>query len=119
VLDHVTIRVADYERSKRFYSTVLAPLGIELGWSDDGQRAAEWGDFSIAADGGTLSRNVHVAFAAPDNATVDAFWQAGVDAGFASNGEPGERSIYHAGYYGAYLLDPDGNNVEAVCHNRP
>jgi catechol 2,3-dioxygenase-like lactoylglutathione lyase family enzyme len=118
VLDHVTIRVADYERSKRFYSTVLAPLGIGLGFADDEHRFAEWGDFSVIADGQPLSANVHVAFAAPDNGSVDAFWRAGVDAGYPSNGEPGERDRYHPGYYGAYLLDPDGNNVEAVCHNR-
>ena len=93
MFDHVTIRVADFERSKRFYSTVLAALGVELGWEDGELRMAEWGDFSIAADGKPLSQNVHVAFAAPDNATVDAFWRAGVDAGYASNGEPGERAL--------------------------
>jgi catechol 2,3-dioxygenase-like lactoylglutathione lyase family enzyme len=114
----VTIRVADFEASKRFYSTVLAPLGVSLGYCDDAKRFAEWGDFSIAADGRPLSRDVHVAFAAPDNAAVDAFWRAGTDAGYADNGAPGERPEYHAGYYAAYLLDPDGNNLEAVCHNR-
>jgi catechol 2,3-dioxygenase-like lactoylglutathione lyase family enzyme len=118
VFDHVTIRVADYEASRRFYTVVLAPLGIELDHADDDLRFAEWGDFSIAADGEPLSRNVHVAFSAADNANVDAFWRAGVEAGFGSNGAPGERAQYHAGYYAAYLLDPDGNNVEAVCHNR-
>ena len=59
---------------------------------------------------------LHLAFGAGTNAGVDAFWRAGVDAGFASNGEPGERAIYHEGYQGAYLLDPNGNNIEAVCH---
>jgi catechol 2,3-dioxygenase-like lactoylglutathione lyase family enzyme len=120
VFDHVTIRVADFEHSRRFYATVLAPLDFALGYSDDARRFAEWGDFSImvVADGRPLTQNVHVAFAAVNNAAVDAFWHAGVDAGYTSNGEPGERPQYHAGYYGAFLLDPDGNNVEAVCHNR-
>jgi catechol 2,3-dioxygenase-like lactoylglutathione lyase family enzyme len=120
VLDHVTLRVSDFERSHHFYTTVLAPLGFEAGYTNHERGFAEWGDFSImlVADGRPLSQNVHVGFAAADNAAVDAFWQAGVDAGYASNGEPGERPQYHAGYYGAFLLDPDGNNVEAVCHNR-
>ena len=118
MFDHVTIRVTDFEASKRFYSTVLAPLGASLGFFDDEKRIAAWGDFSIAADGKPVSRNVHVAFAARDNAEVDAFWRAGRDAGYADNGAPGERPVYHAGYYGAFLLDPDGNNVEAVCHHR-
>jgi len=120
VFDHVTIRVADFESSRRFYATVLAPLGFASGYADEARQFAEWGDFSImvVADGEPLTKNVHVAFAAADNATVDAFWRAGVEAGYTSNGEPGERARYHAGYYGAFLLDPDGNNVEAVCHNR-
>jgi catechol 2,3-dioxygenase-like lactoylglutathione lyase family enzyme len=118
MFDHVTIRVTDFEASKRFYSTVLAPLGASLGFYDDQKRIAEWGDFSIAADGKPVAQNVHVAFAARDNTAVDAFWQAGIDAGYVDNGAPGERGVYHAGYYGAFLLDPDGNNIEAVCHNR-
>ncbi len=116
MFDHVTIRVADFEASKRFYSTVLAPLGISL--DHEHEHFAEWGDFSIAADGKPLSQNVHVAFASLDNATVDAFWRAGIDGGWVDNGAPGERPRYHPGYYAAFLLDPDGNNIEAVCHNR-
>ena len=110
----MTIRVADIEASRRFYATVLAPLGITHFHEDE--RFTEWDDFSIAADGKPLSRDVHLAFAALDNATVDAFWRVGVDAGYTDNGAPGERPRYHAGYYAAYLLDPDGNNIEAVCH---
>ena len=116
-IDHVTLRVSDFAASRRFYSTVLAPLGSELGWDDD-DRLAEWGDFSIAHDGKPVARNVHVAFAAASRAQVEAFHRAGVDAGFRDNGAPGERPAYHAGYYGAFLLDPDGNNVEAVFHDR-
>lgn len=97
---------------------MLAPLGASLGFYDDQKQIAEWGDFSIAADGKPVAQNLHVAFAARDNAAVDAFWQAGVDAGYVDNGAPGERPVYHAGYHAAFLLDPDGNNVEAVCHNR-
>jgi catechol 2,3-dioxygenase-like lactoylglutathione lyase family enzyme len=100
----------------RFYTTVLAPLGTTLSHEHEG--FAEWGDFSIAADRKPVSRNVHVAFAARNNAEVDAFWRAGRDAGYADNGAPGERHVYHTGYYAAYLLDPDGNNIEVVCHNR-
>jgi catechol 2,3-dioxygenase-like lactoylglutathione lyase family enzyme len=118
MFDHVTIRVTDFEASKRFYSTVLTPLGVSLRFYDEEKRIAAWDDFLIAADGKPVARNVHMAFAAPDNAAVDAFWQAGIDAGYADNGAPGERLVYHAGYYGAFLFDPDGNNIEAVCHNR-
>jgi catechol 2,3-dioxygenase-like lactoylglutathione lyase family enzyme len=118
VFDHVTIRVADFEASKRFYATVLAPLGLSLGFYDAEKRIAEWGDFAIVDDGKPVAQNVHAAFAAKDNETVEAFWQAGIDAGYVDNGAPGERPRYHAGYYAAFLLDPDGNNIEAVCHNR-
>jgi catechol 2,3-dioxygenase-like lactoylglutathione lyase family enzyme len=118
VFDHVTLRVADFAASKRFYSTVLAPLGFTLDHEDPEEWFAEWGDFSIAADGKPLTHGAHVAFHASENAKVDAFWRAGTEAGYADNGPPGERPEYHGGYYAAYLLDPDGNNVEAVCHNR-
>ena len=118
MIDHVTIRVSDFAASKAFYSTVLAPLGHELAWEDAEKRLAEWGDFSIAEDGKPLTEHLHVAFAARDNATVDEFHRVAVAAGYESNGPPGERPVYHAGYYGAFVLDPDGNNVEAVCHNR-
>ena len=120
MIDHITIRVSDFEASRRFYSIVLAPLGHELGWESAEPRSAEWGDFSVmlVADDKPLTRDVHVAFAARDRAEVEAFWRAGVEAGYRDNGAPGERPVYHAGYYGAFLLDPDGNNVEAVFHDR-
>ncbi len=121
MIDHVTLRVTDYEASKRFYDTVLAPLGHAPGYASDDAEFAEWGDFSIiiVSDGAPVSRNVHVAFAAAGRAEVDAFHAAGVAAGYTDNGPPGERAHYHPGYYGAFLLDPDGNNVEAVFHDRP
>lgn len=118
MLDHVTIRVSDFEASKRFYSTVLAPLGITLDHESAEQRFAEWGDFSISADGGPLTRELHVAFGAPSREVVDEFHRAALEAGYRDNGAPGERPRYHAGYYGAYVLDPAGNNVEAVFHDR-
>jgi catechol 2,3-dioxygenase-like lactoylglutathione lyase family enzyme len=118
MIDHVTIRVADFEESKAFYSCVLAPLGHDLAWEDPEKRLAEWGDFSIGQDGKPLTRDLHVAFAAKSRDEVDAFHQAAMEAGYRDNGAPGERPIYHEGYYGAFVLDPDGNNVEAVFHDR-
>ncbi|HYZ18547.1 MAG TPA: VOC family protein [Gaiellaceae bacterium] len=118
MIDHVTLRVSDFEASKAFYSTVLAPLGHELAWEDAEEGLAEWGDFSIAADGRPLTRNVHVAFVAKNREEVDAFHRAAIEAGHRDNGPPGERPQYHPGYYGAFVLDPDGNNVEAVFHDR-
>jgi catechol 2,3-dioxygenase-like lactoylglutathione lyase family enzyme len=118
VIDHITLRVSDFHASKAFYTTVLAPLGHELGWGDEEKKLAEWGDFSIAQDGKPLSENVHVAFAAKNRQEVDAFHAAAMEAGYLDNGAPGERPIYHEGYYGAFVLDPDGNNVEAVFHDR-
>jgi len=118
VIDHVTLRVSNFEASKAFYTRVLAPLGHELGWEDVERKGAEWGDFSIAEDGGPLSENVHIAFAAASREEVDAFHRTAVEAGYRDNGAPGERTVYHEGYYGAYVLDPDGNNVEAVFHDR-
>jgi catechol 2,3-dioxygenase-like lactoylglutathione lyase family enzyme len=106
VFDHVTIRTSDRAASERFYDTVLAVFDLPR---SDG----EWGDFSIVADDRTPTRRLHIAFYAPTHELVDAFHQAGVDAGFRSDGAPGPRD-YTPEYYGAFLLDPDGNSVEAV-----
>lgn len=111
------LRVSDFAASRAFYDAVLAPLGLEAFVADD-PPFAEWGDLSITVDGAPVSRGVHVAFTAPSRAVVDAFHAAGLAAGYADNGAPGERPQYHPGYYGAFLLDPDGNNVEAVFHDR-
>ena len=75
------------------------------------------GSFSIVANG-SPTEHVHIAFAASDNETVDRFHRTATAAGYRDNGPPGERSTYHEGYYGAFVLDPDGNNIEVVCHNR-
>lgn len=114
MFDHVTIRVSDRAASERFYLTVLAAIGIEQ--SHSGEHFAEWQDFSLAqADAETPpTRNLHVGFAAPSRAHVDAFWRAGVDAGYEDDGAPGARPQYSDDYYGAFLLDPDGNSAEAV-----
>ena len=122
MLDHVGFGVSDYATSKAFYEQALAPLGLSLmmepragvGGFGDGRRPFFW----IDTRGSAAERAVHVAFATQDRATVDAFHAAALAAGGTDNGAPGVRPIYHPGYYGAYVLDPDGNNVEVVCHNR-
>jgi catechol 2,3-dioxygenase-like lactoylglutathione lyase family enzyme len=121
VIDHVGIAVADYERSKAFYERALAPLGYVLllefsgaagGFGrDDGGRPS----FFIEAHGEPTRGRLHIAFGAEARAEVDAFHAAAVEAGGVDNGAPGIR-WYHESYYGAYVLDPDGHNVEAVCH---
>jgi len=117
-VDHLWIRVRDVAASKRFYELV-APFG-RFGLSFDSPERAMFsgrtGSFSVLFDEPT--ENVHLAFPADDNATVDAFHVALTEAGYRDDGPPGEREIYHPGYYGAYVLDPDGNSVEIVNHNR-
>jgi catechol 2,3-dioxygenase-like lactoylglutathione lyase family enzyme len=117
VIDHVTIGAADRDASRRFYGTVLPILGYA---SNDHPEFPEWGDFSIQQAGPQrpVTTRLHIGFVAPDRAAVDAFWQAGVDAGYTDDGAPGPRPQYTPGYYGAFLLDPDGNSAEAVVHER-
>ena len=120
MLDHVGLYVADYDRSKAFYSKALAPLGLELvmepvpGIGGFGERPRPF--FWIAAGRRSAQSGVHVAFSAENRAAVDAFHAAALEAGATDNGAPGVREIYHPAYYGAYVLDPDGTNVEAVYH---
>lgn len=126
MIDHVGFPVSDYERSKRFYEQALAPLGYTLimevtaDQTESGSPAAGFGangkpDFWIGGEGG-LSGILHVAITAKNRAAVDAFYQAAIAAGGKDNGAPGPRPQYHPSYYGAFALDPDGHNVEAVCH---
>jgi catechol 2,3-dioxygenase-like lactoylglutathione lyase family enzyme len=117
-IDHLWIRVADVSASKRFYEIVAPHAAFRLNRDlpDRAQFTAVSGSFSVVS--GTPTEQLHMAFAASDNATVDAFHRAATEAGYRDNGPPGERSVYHAGYYGAYVLDPDGNNIEVVNHNR-
>jgi catechol 2,3-dioxygenase-like lactoylglutathione lyase family enzyme len=111
VFDHIGIRVSDRAASERFYDIVLSVLGLERLDADD---YTEWGDFALGSDG-PMTRNLHVGFYAPTHELVDAFHRAGVEAGYASDGEPGPRPQYTPDYYGAFLRDPDGNSIEAVC----
>jgi catechol 2,3-dioxygenase-like lactoylglutathione lyase family enzyme len=115
-IDHLWIRVADVEAAKRFYEAVAPHAGFELRHDapDRASFAAAGGSFSLVA--GTPTEHVHLAFPARSNATVDAFHRTLTEAGYADNGAPGERP-YHEGYYGAFVLDPDGNNAEVVNHN--
>jgi catechol 2,3-dioxygenase-like lactoylglutathione lyase family enzyme len=116
VFDHVTLRVSDPRASERFYDRVLSRLGIEKTHGD----LAEWDDFSIspATPEKPVTRRLHIGFAAPSRAHVEEFWRVGIEAGYRDDGAPGPRPEYRDDYYGAFLLDPDGNNVELVNHNR-
>lgn len=126
MLDHVGFAVADAERSRTFYQAALAPLGIGLimsvtpeqtqsggtahGFGSDGKPYFWFGDNERVGEG------THVAFVAETRDQVDAFYEAALAAGGRDNGAPGLRSHYHPNYYGAFVLDPDGLNIEAVCH---
>ena len=119
-IDHIGLDVSDYERSKAFYERALAPLGVKLlieGWGMGGF-GGDFPFFWIGKRDLGPQTGVHVAFTARDRAMVDAFHAAALAAGGADNGGPGVREIYHPNYYGAFVLDPDGHNVEVVNHNR-
>jgi catechol 2,3-dioxygenase-like lactoylglutathione lyase family enzyme len=124
MIDHVGFPVSDYARSKAFYEKALAPLGyvlvMEVQQDQNDHSAAGFGangkpDFWIGGEGG-LNRPMHIAITSTDRAAVDAFYRAALAAGGKDNGAPGLRPNYHPNYYGAFVLDPDGHNVEAVCH---
>ena len=120
LVDHIQLVVADLAASRGFYDAVMGVLGIPLGGEKPG--AHFWYDelFVSTPDGpeaaGQLTGRHHLAFQAGDSAAVDAFHRAGLAAGGRDNGAPGLRAQYHPGYYAAVLLDPDGNNIEAVFH---
>ncbi len=118
MLDHIAVAVSDYEKSKAFYLEALKPLGydlvMELG-KVAGLGAEGKPDFWIH-EAGAVTPALHLAFASPDRATVDAFHAAAIAAGGRDNGGPGLRPQYHPNYYGAFVFDPDGHNIEAVCH---
>ncbi len=119
MLDHVTIGVSNVERSIPFYDRALRPLGIERLYAE-GESFAGYGSgrkaFFWIGNRAAAQTSVHLAFAAPDRDTVDRFHQEALAAGGQDNGLPGLRPRYHANYYGAFVLDPDGHNIEAVCH---
>jgi catechol 2,3-dioxygenase-like lactoylglutathione lyase family enzyme len=119
MLDHLGLAVSDLGRSQRFYARALAPLGYSVQAEYAGQ-AVGFGDserptFWLGA-GKAPETGTHVAFLAPDRATVRRFHAAALEAGGRDNGAPGLRPHYHAHYFGAFVLDPDGHNIEAVCH---
>jgi catechol 2,3-dioxygenase-like lactoylglutathione lyase family enzyme len=126
ILDHITVHVRDYARSKKLYEQALAPLGIrtlmEFGSAGGlGRSRPElWlsqGPASYAtAEQLAIITPIHIALAAKTRAEVDAFYKAALEAGATDFGPPGLRSEYHPTYYGAFVLDPDGHNLEAVCH---
>ena len=118
-IDHVAIRVSDVEASTRFYSTIGPAVGLTIR-----HQTADRAVFSVGASDGSFlviagepAQNVHVAFSGEDD-DVRRFHADAIAAGYRSNGEPGERARYHDGYYAAYVLDPDGNNIEVVNHHR-
>jgi len=118
LIDHLQLVVRDLAASRKFYEAVFDAVGAEIGGEGD---TFFWADelFVSSADSeaavGKLTGRHHLAFQAKDRAAVEAFYRAGLDAGGKDNGAPGERP-YHPGYYAAFLLDPDGNNIEAVFH---
>ena len=124
MIDHIGFSVLDYARSKAFYESALGPLGytlvMEVTAEETGQPAAGFGsggkpDFWIGAEG-KLEKPVHVAIVANARPAVDAFYRAALAVGGKDNGAPGLRAHYHPSYYAAFVLDPDGHNIEAVCH---
>ncbi len=124
MIDHIGLSVGKYEAAKEFYTQALAPLGYVLvmdivppmhpvraaGFGKDGKP-----DFWISEEGKTFPRT-HIAILADNRASVDAFYEAALTAGAQDNGKPGIREMYHPNYYGAFVIDPEGHNLEAVCH---
>ena len=126
MIDHVGVIVSDFAKSRAFYVQALAPTGhsklVELPDTRGGDAPtagfchADGSDFWIR-QGDATRPPTHIAFRVPSRAAVDAFYEAAIAAGGRDNGAPGLRRHYHANYYGAYVLDPDGHNIEAVCHD--
>ena len=125
MIDHLGFSVSDYERAKAFYAKALAPLDYSLIMEVTAEQTGHAPAAGFGASGkpdlwfgaeGAMNKPVHIAIAAKDRATVDAFYKAAIAAGGRDNGPPGIRPHYHANYYGAFVLDPDGHNIEAVCH---
>src|SRR5687767_6036463 len=117
MIDHISLIVSDYQKSKSFYLAALKPLKAELVMEYGEAAGIGIGgkpDFWIAP--GKAGEGTHIAFKAETREMVDQFYQAALAAGGKDNGPPGIREIYHPNYYGAFVLDPDGNNIEAVCH---
>ena len=127
MIDHTGLNVSDYQKSKAFYVAALAPLGYQVLMELPNTILPHGGmglgvppklDFWVAG-GKPNVPPLHVAFRAQNRAQVDAFYKAALAAGGRDNGPPGPRAHYHPNYYGAFVLDPDGHNIEAVCHDPP
>lgn len=118
IIDHIGIAISDSEKSNDFYTKALAPLGIEKimefdGWSGYGRNGKPEFWFGEALE---ANHPMHIAFSADNRDQVRQFYEAAIAAGGKDNGGPGIREEYHSNYYGAFVIDPDGHNVEAVCH---
>ncbi|MGH6616553.1 VOC family protein [Sphingomonas sp.] len=125
MIDHLGIRAADFETSRRFYNAALAAMGITPVMEVTPEQSGGYHGIGYGRNGkptfwlgnnGPLGEGIHIALAATSRAEVDAFYHAALAAGGRDNGPPGLRTHYHPTYYGAFVLDPDGINVEAVCH---
>lgn len=120
VLDHVTLGVSDFDETRKFYDRVLPALGFRCIWDKPTMAAYGIGredDFGLIADKGQARHGTHVAFRAPDRDSVRQFHTEALKAGGRDNGAPGLRPEYHATYYAAFIIDPEGNRIEAVCHD--
>ena len=126
MFSHVTLGISDFARSEPFYDAIMGALGHPVLFRGEGGKA--WGEpigpklfIGAPFDGrpAAAGNGVHAAFIAPDRATVDAFHAAALANGGTDEGAPGPRAHYHPNYYGAYVRDPDGNKLQAVCHRRP
>jgi catechol 2,3-dioxygenase-like lactoylglutathione lyase family enzyme len=118
---HVAVNVKDWGAAKQFYEAVLGPLGYRIVYEEDGALAyfADPGGLDFGMGRRDPPGGAHVAFECADRETVDRFYETALGAGGRDNGPPGIRPQYDANYYAAYVLDPDGNNIEAVCHEPP
>jgi catechol 2,3-dioxygenase-like lactoylglutathione lyase family enzyme len=125
IIDHAGFSVSDYPQALRFYEQALAPLGIVIVMRLDPAQTGGYEGAGLGRDrkpsfwlapGGKTEPRMHIAFVAESRAAVDAFYAAALAAGGTDNGPPGIRAMYHPTYYGAFVLDPDGHNIEAVCH---
>ena len=126
-IDHTSLSVSDFDEAKRFYLAALKPLGVEIvkefpasvtGSVDFAGLGADGKPFLWLVSGGKTTPCIHLALRAENRAQVDAFYEAAIAAGGTDNGAPGLRPNYHPDYYGAFVLDADGHNIEAVCHLR-
>jgi catechol 2,3-dioxygenase-like lactoylglutathione lyase family enzyme len=119
-IDHLWIGVSDLKRSEEFYRVIARHAGLRPGrrWDTGVQFRGAWATASLVHDGRAPTQGLHMAFPAPDRHTVIGFHRAAVEAGYRDNGVPAERPQYHPGYFSAYVVDPDGTNVESVFHDR-